>query len=143
MFSKFAAPALAVLALLATAPGVIAQSPEELVEQRQALMKEDGGILRNAGGLSGTEATAAMDKIITNYTLLPTLFTEGSIVGDSKALPIIWEKRADFEAIFAKGVELATAAKVAAAAGDSAAYGAALKDLGGTCGECHSQYRSR
>jgi cytochrome c556 len=33
--------------------------------------------------------------------------------------------------------------KTAAAAGDAAAYGAALEVIGGTCGECHQDYRGR
>jgi cytochrome c556 len=32
--------------------------------------------------------------------------------------------------------------KAAATAGDAAAYAAALQTIGGTCGECHQNYRS-
>ena len=38
--------------LPATDPAIAAMTPEELVAARKAAMKEDGGILRGAGGLS-------------------------------------------------------------------------------------------
>ena len=66
-------------------------TPEEAVAMRQDLMKEDGGLMRTLNGLSGTEAAAALQTILTNYTHIPDVFPEGSIVGDSKALPAIWE----------------------------------------------------
>ena len=146
------ATALAATALAATfVAGAIAQdtpdfasmSPEELVEARQAAMKEDGGILRGAGNLSGAEATAAADTLIRNFTNFPAMFREGSIVGDSKALPVIWEKWDEFTAIFATAQKAATDMKVAAEAGDTAAYAAALEGIGATCGQCHQTYRSK
>jgi cytochrome c556 len=73
-------------------PAIAAMTPEQLVEARQAAMKEDGGVLRGAGDLSGAEASAAADVLIKNFTNLPHMFPEGSIVGDSKALPVIWEE---------------------------------------------------
>jgi cytochrome c556 len=124
------------------APDFAAMSPEQLVEARQAAMKEDGGLLRGAGGLTGADAVAAAETLIRNYTNLPLMFPEGSIVGDSKALPVIWQDLDTFNGIFAKGVQGATDMKAAAEAGDAAAYAAALQVIGGTCGECHQKFRS-
>src|SRR5690606_7197345 len=89
------ATTLAAAAIMAAgAVGVFAQdaftppaTPEEAVAMRQALMREDGGILRTAGNLSGAEAVAAMTTLHNNYSHIPDLFPEGSIVGDSEALP--------------------------------------------------------
>lgn len=141
--------ALAIAGLLAiSAVATVAQdafvppaTPEEAVEMRQALMREDGGIMRGLGGLSGAEAVAALNTLLTNYTHIPDLFPEGSIVGDSEALPAIWENWDAFVAIVESGKAAATTGITAAEAGDAAAYGAALQALGGTCGACHQQFR--
>lgn len=124
-------------------PALAALSPEEMVAKRQAIMKEDGGILKGAGGLGGAEAVAAADHLITNLSNLTVLFPEGSAVGDTGALPVIWEKNADFQAILVTAVTGATAMKAAAEAGDAAAYAAAIKTVGGTCGQCHQTFRQQ
>ncbi len=126
----------------AATPDFASMSHEDLVKARQAAMKEDGGLLRSAGGLSGADAVAAAETLIHNYTNLPNMFPEGSNVGDSKALPAIWQDFDTFKGIFAKGLEGATAMKAAAEAGDAAAYAAAVEVVGGTCGECHQKFRS-
>ncbi len=116
-------------------------TPEEAVTMRQNLMKEDGGILRSAGNLTGAEAVAAMTKLRDNYSHIPALFPEGSIVGESEALPAIWENFEAFTAIADAGVAAAESGIAAAEAGDAAAYAAAIQTLGGTCGQCHQQFR--
>ena len=128
---------------ITTDPALAALSPEEMVAKRQAIMKEDGGILKGAGALSGAEAVAAADHLITNFSNLTVLFPEGSAVGDTGALPVIWEKNADFQAIFVTAITAATAMKTAAEAGDPAAYADAIKAVGGTCGQCHQTFRHK
>jgi cytochrome c556 len=143
-------PAMLLLAVLAVGSvGAIAQeawtppaTPEEAVDMRQALMREDGGIVRSAGNLSGAEAVAAMTTLRDNYSHIPDLFPEGSIVGDSEALPAIWENWEAFTAIVDSGVAAAEAGIAAAEAGDAAGYATALQTLQGTCGQCHQQFRS-
>jgi cytochrome c556 len=117
-------------------------TPEEAVAMRKALMREDGGILRSAGGLTGAEAVTAMQTLLDNYTHIPDLFPEGSIVGDTAALPAIWENWDAFVAIVETGKTAAAAGLAAAEAGDAAGYAAAIQTLGGTCGQCHGQFRS-
>lgn len=141
--------ALAVVALMTM--GVVATfaqdafvapaTPEEAVAMRKALMREDGGLLRSAGGLTGDQAVSTMQTLLTNYTHIPALFPEGSIVGDSKALPAIWENWDAFTAIVETGKTAATDGLAAAQAGDAAGYAAALQALGATCGACHQQFR--
>ena len=149
--SRITALALAGMMTLGLAAGGMAQdvdpaiagyTPEQAVEARQAAMKENGGTLKAAGALSGADAVAAADTLIKNFTNLPHLFPENSIVGDSKALPVIWESFDDFTGRFATGLEAAKAMKVAAEAGDAAAYGASMKTIGGLCGQCHETYRA-
>ena len=117
-------------------------TPEEAVSMRQALMREDGGILRTARDLTGAEAVAAMTTLRDNYSHIPALFPEGSIVGDSEALPAIWENWEAFTAIVDTGLTAAEAGLAAAEAGDAAGYAGALQTLMGTCGQCHQQFRS-
>ena len=117
-------------------------TPEEAVAMRKALMREDGGLMRALNGLSGAEAAAALNIVLTNYTHIPALFPEGSIVGDSDALPAIWENWDTFTAIVETGKAAATEAIAAAEAGDATAYATALRALGGTCGQCHQQFRN-
>lgn len=133
--------AISAVATVAQDAFVAPATPEEAVAARKALMREDGGIMRGLGGLAGAEAVAALNTVLTNYTHIPALFPEGSIVGDSKALPAIWENWDAFVAIADSGKAAATAGIAAAEAGDAAAYAAALQTLGGTCGACHQQFR--
>ncbi len=128
---------------ITTDPALAALSPEEMVAKRQAIMKEDGGILKGAGALSGAEAAAAAGHLITNLSNLTVLFPEGSAVGDTEALPVIWEKNADFQAILVTAVTAATAMKTAAEAGDTIAYADAIKAVGATCGQCHQTFRHK
>ena len=145
---KISAMAIAGL-LVISAVATVAQdafvapaTPEEALTMRKNLMREDGSILRSAGGLTGAEAVAAMQTLQANYSHIPALFPEGSIVGDSQALPAIWENWDAFVAIAKTGEEAAAAGLAAAEAGDAAGYAAALQALGATCGACHQQFRS-
>ena len=117
------------------------ETPEEAVAMRKELMRVDGGILRGADALAGPEAIAAMQLLKDNLSHVPALFPEGSIVGDSEALPAIWENWETFVAIAKAGEDAAAIALAAAEAGDAAGYAAALQAIGGTCGQCHQQFR--
>jgi cytochrome c556 len=128
--------------LPATDPAIEAMSPEELLAARRAAMREDGGILRNSAALTGADAVAAAEALVRNFTNFPHLFREGSIVGDSKALPAIWENWDTFTGIFAQARAASEAALVAAQANDTAAFQAALQPLGPLCGQCHQQFRA-
>jgi cytochrome c556 len=150
---KLTAVALAGLLAASVALGAIAQdamvdpaiagmSAEEKVEARQAAMRENGGILRNLGTMSAADAATATQTLIQNFTNLPELFAPDTIVGDSKATPLIWEDKAAFDAIFAQAREHAVAAKTAADGGDVAGAAAAAGQIGALCGACHTKYRA-
>ena len=123
-------------------PAIATMTPEELVEARQAAMKENGGILRGAGALAGADTVTAAETLVENFTNLPHMFPEGSIVGDSKALPAIWENWDTFTGIFAQARVASEAALVAAQANDTAGFQAALQPIGPLCGQCHQQFRA-
>jgi cytochrome c556 len=73
---------------------------------------------------------------------LPGLFPDGSALPDSKAKPLVWERRSDFEAKAAAYAAAATKLAEAAQAGDKAAFAAAWKETGGACKACHDLYRT-
>ncbi len=124
-------------------PAIASMTPEQLVSARQAAMKEDGGILRNAGKLTGAEAVTAATTLLQNFTNFPALFREGSITPESGAKPIIWEQFDDFTGLFAEDQAAAQAMLTAAVAGDAGAYADAVRAIGQSCGNCHQTYRAR
>lgn len=130
-----------VVATFAQDSFVAPTTPEAALAAREALMKSNGATLKAAGALTGADATAAMQTLLDNFTHIPAVFPEGSIVGDSKASPAIWQNWDAFTAIVETGKVAAADGLAAAQAGDATAYAAALKTIGGTCGTCHQQFR--
>ncbi len=72
--------------------------------------------------------------------IAPALFPEGSAGGD--ALAAIWEDAEDFKAKLHAFKEAADGFKAAAASGDMAQIGPALRTLGQACKGCHDSYRA-
>ena len=124
-------------------PAIATMTNDQLVEGRQAAMKQNGMTLRGAGDLSGEQAVTAATTLLQNFTNLPDLFKEGSITDKSKAQPNIWENWDDFRARFDHDAEAATRMLTAAQSGDTAGYQAAIKEIGDSCGSCHMTYRAR
>ena len=95
----------------------------------RGLVDNDGHLVGHARGLA--DGAREMERI----------FQEGSNVGESEALPLIWEEPDAFAEAIANMQE-ATAAFVAAAeSGDSEAIGAAFRNVGMSCRGCHDRYR--
>lgn len=154
--SKFVVSAAVAIALGAAAFTSIAQdvvitpdpalsslSVEAMVAKRQELMKTNGATLKTAGSLTGADAVKAAETLLADFSDLTVLWPEGSDkVAGSEAKPEIWTNFAAFQDILKQGAIAATAMKAAAEAGDAAAYGAAIKAIGGTCGQCHQQFRA-
>ncbi|HEX9708486.1 MAG TPA: cytochrome c, partial [Candidatus Thermoplasmatota archaeon] len=79
-------------------------------------------------------ATTILEKLKEAHGLFP----EGSDGGESRAKAEIWSDRAGFDQAM-KDAQAAAAAL--AAVTDEAAYGDAVKALGGRCKGCHDKYR--
>lgn len=124
-------------------PAIASMTNDQLVEARQAAMKQNGMTLRGAASLTGEQAVAAATLLLQNFTNLPELFKEGSVTDKSKALPAIWENWDDFRARFDHDAEVATKMLAAAQSGDTAAYTASIQEIGESCGACHMTYRGR
>ena len=123
-------------------PAIAAMTNEQLVEAREAAMKQNGMLLRGAAGLSGADAVAAATTLLQNFTNLPALFREGSITPKSKALPLIWENWDEFKSIFDADVAASKLMLAAAQSGDAAGYSAAIQEINNSCRTCHSKFRS-
>jgi cytochrome c556 len=145
--TAFALVAAATLAMAQDSPVMVdpaieTMTVEQLVEARQAAMKQNGGLLRSAMQATGDDAVVAATTLLQNFTNLPSLFREGSTAPNSKALPVIWENWDDFKGRLDADAVHAQEALTAAQAGDTAAYGAALQAIAQSCGACHQAYRS-
>jgi cytochrome c556 len=134
-------------ALIAAA--AFAQTPEELVEKRQEQMKINGSNVRViAGFVQNGEGTIADVQTAANNIngvagVIDTLWPEGTAVGvgDSRALPVIWENPDAFAERRAAFQSAAAAVAEAAATGDAEAVKAAFPALGMACGGCHDNFR--
>ena len=70
-------------------------------------------------------------------------FGEGTDLGDTKAKPEIWKKRADFDQKMDKMVNETSKLPQVARNGDLAALKKAVADTGGACKSCHDDYRAK
>lgn len=139
------AAAIGLTSIMAVGPVLGAShgmTPAEAIAARSAVMKGMGGQMRTLGSLEGDAMGAAADQFVAAFADMAKLFPEGSAEG-TKALPVIWEDFAAFEAVIAKGAAVAAELKVAADAGDQAAFAAAAQKLGPVCGECHGTFRAQ
>ncbi len=137
-----------VLAMMAVAVGITAVMAQgDPITQRKASMKSNG---QNSGALNkmvkgedpfdAAKATAAYDKIAENITKLKGLFDSPPPAGaTTRALPKIWETKADFDA------KMAAFAKAVA---DNKGKAKTLDELkvsypmvSKACGNCHEPYR--
>lgn len=137
----------AVVVCLGLSVAVAQEGPQV---QRQKQMKAVGGALGALGGIAKGEkpyeaatVTAALTTISTTMKAFPNQFPAGTESGaDSEAAPAVWQNPKDFHA---KAEKLAAEADklLAAVPADQAGVGAAMKALGGTCGDCHQTYRMK
>ena len=133
------------LALGVTA--AIAQS--NVVEQRQALMKEMGAQTRPIGAMMrGQEpfdlakAQAGLKVFSENSKKFVTLFPESSKNAEkTDALPTIWENKAKFETV---GNKLSQDAQTAMAnIKDEASFKTEMPKVLQNCGACHNDFRKK
>jgi cytochrome c556 len=133
------------LALGVTA--AIAQS--NVVEQRQALMKEMGAQTRPIGAMMrGQEpfdlakVQAGLKVFSENSKKFVTLFPESSKNAEkTEALPTIWENKAKFEST---GNKLSQDAQTAMAnIKDEATFKAEMPKVLQNCGACHNDFRKK
>jgi len=128
------------------------EDPAVLIAYRQSVMKAIGGhmgaiAMAAKGDVGFTDEVAGHAQAINEMSKnLGRLFPAGSgkEAGETRALPIIWEKWDDFVvAAEAMGTESAKLAEVAKG-GDRGAIAAQTGELGNKgCGGCHKTFREK
>src|SRR5690242_11806109 len=128
----------AVTLLIASGLGVLAQANDPVV-QRQNLMKNNQeqvraltGMVRGQVPFNAATAQAAFQRIAQNAQQIPGLFPAGSDRGKTDALPVIWQRKADFDSRAAKLEQDAKAAQTGIT--DQASLQAAVQRVGQNCG---------
>ena len=138
------------LAAGAVALGVTAALAQaNVIQQRQSHMKEYGeqtrtvsGMLRGQVPFNLAQVQTALRTYSENARAMAPLWPETSKTGnDTKALPVIWEKKADFDQRLAKLAQDAQAA--AAAIKDEATFKTEFPKVLQNCGGCHETYRQK
>lgn len=120
---------------------------EDAYEYRESIMTalkgHVGAISKQVRGLAGEPAYAARHaKAIAGLVSeLHTIFPKGSNVGDSEALPGIWEDPDGFAKALANAEKAAAALGEAADGGDLQAIGGAFMNMGKACKGCHEEFR--
>ncbi|MDP4595034.1 MAG: cytochrome c, partial [Beijerinckiaceae bacterium] len=113
------------------------------IGDRQAAMKAMGKALKPVAGMVKGEVKfdaavvkASMKSIADNATKSLKLYAPGTSKGKTAALPAVWEKKADFDAIFKSLAAASTAAgaQVSNLASLKAIFGGVAK----ICGACHT-----
>jgi cytochrome c556 len=137
-----------VLAMTAIAVGITAVVAQgDPIAQRKALMKSNG---QNSGALNrmvrgedpfdAAKASAAYDKLAETASKVGPLFASPPPAGaDTRALPKIWETKADFEAKLAAFGKAVADNKGKAKTLDE--LKASFPNVQKACGDCHDNYR--
>jgi cytochrome c556 len=129
----------------------LAADKDQVIKDRQALMKEQGGDMGAVKGyLEGTgdpaKATAAATDLIETMHKIPDVFPPGTDGpnpdGKYTTKPEIWSDAKGFLAARDVGAEKAEALLAALKGGDKEKIQTAFADLGKTgCGGCHGKFR--
>jgi len=122
-------------------------TPEDAADYRSAVMESLRGHIR-AASMSVRGLVEDRGQLVNHAQGLANgtkefdyLFPVGSNVGESEALPVIWEEPDEFAAAIAKVQEASAAFVAAAESGDAEAIGGAFRNLGGSCRGCHDKFR--
>jgi len=142
---------LLVVAVLTTfcAGAAAAQSCEDVIKNRQALMKRSGDMAKLGSSMVRGDTpydSAKVQEIFAAFSdkaaKLPTLFPDCSKTGgDTHAASAIWEKPDDFKAIVEKFSGDVKAAQ--ANTKDLDTFKASFTSIGKDCGGCHQGFRTK
>lgn len=122
-------------------------APEDAKDYRQAIMSAMGGhvsaISMHVRGLVEDKGFLAKhaESLAATASELSRIFPPGSNVGDSDALPAIWDDPEAFAEAVARVEEATAAFNAAAASGDEEAIDATFRDVGAACRGCHDDFR--
>ena len=132
----------------AVAARVAEPSPAQLIAARQAMMhmaatllyQEVMPVVKSGGDVKATGH--ASDGLDLFGHSIAGLFPDGSAGPNSRALPAIWENKADFIAKAEAFGDAAARLKQLGDAGDTAGFAAQAAVVQRGCAACHSLYRA-
>ncbi len=136
---------VAALVLIQT-PLVLADAQDE-IDYRQ-------GVYRVVGGHMKAMSTAMRKGVYTENiavhakgmkdiaSVAAGVFPASSSEGKTKALPAIWEQPDAFKEAMDKFVTAANGIATAVESGDQKAIGGAMRALGGSCKNCHDNFKA-
>jgi cytochrome c556 len=129
----------------------LAVDQDQVIKDRQALMKEQGGDMGSIKAYLDdkadlAKAAAAATDLVQTMQKIPDVFPEGTggpnPEGKYTTKPEIWSDSKAFLAARDTGAEKATALAAAVKTGDKANIQMAFSDLGKNgCGACHEKFR--
>jgi cytochrome c556 len=146
-------PALGAALVIAVAgsTGALAVDKDQVIKDRQALMKEQGADMGAVKGFLDDKndqatATAKASDLVDAIKKIPSVFPAdtGGPNPDGKytTKPEIWSDAKGFAASGDTAAEKATALLAAVKGGDKTAIQAAFSDMGKNgCGGCHEKFR--
>ena len=131
------------------ASAAAAQSCEDVIKNRQELMKRSGEMAKLGASINRGQTpfdSAKAQEIFATFSdkaqKLPTLFPDCSKTGgDTHAAPAIWEKPGEFKERIAKFTADVKAAQDNSKDADS--FKASFISVGKDCGACHETFRTK
>lgn len=147
---RIALTAAIAFATMAFATTTLADTaPADAIKYRKTVMSAMGGhvgafSLINFGRVTHPEYLQSHVRALADLgSQVKVLFPAGSGVGETEALPLIWQEQERFNKLVA-GIEKSTAElRDAAAANDKAGITKAFKAVGEACKGCHDRYRKK
>jgi cytochrome c556 len=124
-----------------------AQSCQDVVDKRQALMKKSAAVGKDGSAMIRgdtpfdlAKAQAILATFAEDATALPSLFPDCSKTAEhTTAAPAIWDKPDDFKAAIAKFASDVKAAQDTTKDLDS--FKTNFQTIGKNCGSCHQTFR--
>lgn len=105
-----------------------------------AAAKDTGAMMRGEAPFDMAKVQAALKTYIESAKKQPDLYPDDSKTGgETTVLPAIWEKKAEFNAIFTKWAADSTAAQTAIK--DEASFKTEWPKVMSNCGTCHKAFR--
>ena len=139
----------AAVLLMAGIGWAAAQSPEQIIKDRQANYKAIGDQMKAIKGVvdkdgPATAAVAPAKDIQARIAKIQSLFPPGTDKGgDTHALPTVWSDRAGFDEAAKNAETQATKLVEVAEKGDMKEISAQFNQMGAACGNCHRTFRAK
>lgn len=123
---------------------------ESIVKYRKSVMLSQAGHMGAAAGIIfgsvdyKDQLAAHVNALAATTKDIPLLFPKGTEkVGKTTALKEVWTKNDEFKKKAKDAEDKAAALAKVVAAGDTAKYVPAFKDLGKACKACHKDFRKK